>query len=77
MDKDYVEELRKMYEVSYREIESSAVVVTEMGEVDYSTNSTIQKYIGDGYKLIDSNRFGEGLEPCGEFLVFVKKQYKV
>lgn len=78
MDKDFMESLRKMQEMEYRQIDSSAVVVAELGEVGYETNETIKKYINDGYKLIDANRFGEGLEQCGEFLVFVKnKDFKV
>lgn len=76
MDKEFIETLRKMQEIEYRQIDSSAVVVAESGEVDYETNETIQKYISDGYKLIDANRFGEGLEQCGEFLVFVINKEK-
>ena len=73
MDKDYIEALRKIYEMGYRETDGSAIVVAELGEVDYETNETIQKFVNDGYKLIDSNSFGEGSQVCGDFLVFVKK----
>ena len=59
MDKDTIEALRKMQELNYRQLDSSAVVVAEMGEVDYST---------------DTNKFGVGPLQCGEFLVFVKKK---
>ena len=74
MDKDTIEALRKMQELNYRQLDSSAVVVAEMGEVDYSTNETIRKYTNDGYKLYDTNKFGVGQLQCGEFLVFVKKK---
>lgn len=73
MDKEYIETLRKMQEMEYRQIDSSAVVVVESSEVDYETNETIRKYVNDGYRLIDANRFGEGSQVCGEFLVFVKE----
>ena len=74
MDKDTIEVLRKMQELNYRQVDSSAIVVAEMGEVDYSTNETIRKYKDNGYKLLDTNRFGVGPVQCGEFLVFVKKK---
>ena len=74
MDKDTIEALRKMQELNYRQVDSSAIVVAEMGEVDCSTNETIRKYKDNGYKLFDTNRFGVGPVQCGEFLVFVKKE---
>jgi hypothetical protein len=74
MDKDTIEALRKMQELNYRQLDSSAVVVAEMGAVDYSTNETIRKYTNDGYKLYDTTKFGVGALQCGEFLVFVKKK---
>ena len=74
MDKDTIEALRRMQELNYRQVDSSAIVVAEMGEVDYSTNETIRKYKDNGYKLLDTNRFGVGPVQCGEFLVFVKKK---
>lgn len=74
MDKNTIEALRKMQELSYRQLNSSAVVVAEMGEVDYSTNETVRKYTNEGYKLFDTNKFGVGPLQCGEFLVFVKKK---
>ena len=52
MDKDTIEALRKIQELNYRQLDSSAVVVAEMGEVDYSTNETIKKYTSEGYKLL-------------------------
>lgn len=73
MDKKIIEELRKIHEIEYRQIDSSARVVVEFGEVDYEKNETIKKYKSKGYELFDSNRFGEGPRQCGEFLVFVKK----
>ena len=63
-----------MQEQGYREIDSSAIVVAELGVVDYSTNETIKKYTNEGYKLFDTNKFGVGPLQCGEFLVFVKKK---
>jgi hypothetical protein len=72
MDKEFIEGYRKILEMSYREIDSSAIVVVELGEVDYETNETIKKYRSKGYKLMDANRFGEGLEQIGECLVFIK-----
>ncbi len=74
MDKEIIEALRKMQEQNYRQLDSSAVVVAEMGEVDYSTNETVRKYTNDGYKLFDTNKFGVGALQCGEFLVFLKKK---
>ena len=76
MDKKEIEILRMMQEQGYREIDSSAIVVAELGKVDYSTNATIKDYVNKGYKLLDSNRFGEGFEQIGEFLVFVKNKEK-
>ena len=72
MDKNEIEILRMMQEEGYREIDSSAIVVAELGVVDNSTNGTIKDYLNKGYKLLDSNRFGEGSKQIGEFLVFVK-----
>ncbi len=72
MDKRYIEMLRSMQEHQYREIDSSAIVTVEPGVVDYDKNETIREYKSKGYKLFDSNRFGEGFEQIGEFLVFVK-----
>lgn len=74
MDKNEIEILRMMQEQGYREIDSSAIVVAELGVVDYSSNVTIKDYLSKGYKLFDSNRFGEGSQQIGEFLVFVKKK---
>jgi hypothetical protein len=73
MDNKIIEELRKIHEIEYRQIDSSAIVVVEFGEIDYETNDTIKMYKSKGYKLFDSNRFGEGLHQCGKFLVFVRK----
>ena len=72
MDNSYIEILRSIQEQQYREIDSSAIVTVESSLVDYDNNETIKEYKSKGYKLFDSNRFGEGLEPIGEFLVFVK-----
>jgi hypothetical protein len=74
MEKSDIENLRKLYELSYQEGDSTAIVVVEYGEVDYENNETIKEYRNKGYKLIDSNCFGEGLEQIGEFLVFVKRK---
>ena len=72
MDKFDIENLRRFYELSYQEDDSSAIVEVELGKVDYENNETIKNYRNKGYKLIDSNRFGEGLNVIGELLVFVK-----
>lgn len=74
MEKNEIEILRMMQEQGYREIDSSAIVVAELGVVDLSTNGTIKDYLNNGYELLDSNRFGEGSKQIGEFLVFVKKK---
>ena len=74
MEKNEIEILRMMQEQGYREIDSSAIVVAELGAVDLSTNGTIKDYLNKGYELLDSNRFGEGSKQIGEFLVFVKKK---
>jgi hypothetical protein len=74
MDKEMIEALRKMQELNYRQLDSSAIVVVEMGEVDYSTNETVRNYANKGYKLYDTNKFGVGPLQCGEFLVFVKDE---
>lgn len=74
MEKNEIEILRMMQEQGYREIDSSAIVVAELGVVDLSTNGTIKDYLNKGYELLDSNRFGEGSKQIGEFLVFVKKK---
>jgi hypothetical protein len=74
MEKSDIESLRKFYELAYREEDSSAVVVVEMGEVDYANNKTIKEFQENGYEMIDSNRFGEGFRQIGEFLVFAKKR---
>jgi len=73
MDNKIIEELRKIHEIEYRQIDSSAIVVVALGEIDYETNDTIKMYKSKGHKLFDTNRFGEGLHQCGEFLVFVRK----
>lgn len=73
MDKTDIENLRKLYELSYQENDSSAIVIVELGEVDFEKNETIKSYRNKGYKLIDSNHFGEGLNVIGELLVFVKE----
>ena len=44
MDKDTIEALRKMQELNYRQLDSSAVVVAEMGETRLS-GSTQAKVI--------------------------------
>jgi len=74
MDIKELESLRMFHEMAYKEIDDSAIVVVEKGNVDYENNPTIKDYESKGYKLFDSNRFGslEGVE--GEFLVFVKKK---
>jgi hypothetical protein len=74
MDKNDIESLRKFYELTYQQDDSSAVVVVEYGEVDYSNNATIKDYQEKGYTLIDSNAFGEGFNKIGEFMVFAKKK---
>ena len=74
MEKNEIEILLMMQEQGYREIDSSAIVVAELGVVDLSTNGTIKDYLNNGYELLDSNRFGEGSKQIGEFLVFVKKK---
>ena len=74
MEKNEIEILLMMQEQGYREIDSSAIVVAELGVVDYSTNETIKKYTNEGYKMFDTNKFGVGPLQCGEFLVFVKKK---
>jgi len=72
MEKSDIESLRKFYELAYQEDDSSAVVVVEYGEVDYTNNKTIKEFKENGYEMIDSNRFGEGFKQIGEFLVFAK-----
>ena len=72
MEKSDIESLRKFYELAYQEDDSSAVVVVEYGEVDYTNNKTIKEFKENGYEMIDSNRFGEGVKQIGEFLVFAK-----
>jgi predicted DNA-binding WGR domain protein len=74
MEKSDIESLRKFYELAYQEDDSSAVVVVEYGEVDYTNNKTIKEFKENGYEMIDSNRFGEGFKQIGEFLVFAKKK---
>ena len=74
MEKSDIESLRKFYELAYQEDDSSAVVVVEYGEVDYTNNKTIKEFKENGYEMIDSNRFGEGFKQIGEFLVFAKKR---
>lgn len=61
MEKSDIESLRKFYELAYQEDDSSAVVVVEYGEVDYTNNKTNKEFKENGYEMIDSNRFGEGL----------------
>ena len=55
MDNKIIEELRKIHEIEYRQIDSSAIVVVALGEIDYETNDTIKMYKSKGYKLFDSN----------------------
>ena len=74
MEKSEIESLRKFYELAYQEDDSSAVVVVEYGEVDYTNNKTIKEFQKKGYELIDTNAFGEGFKQIGEFLVFAKKR---
>ncbi len=74
MDKSTIENLRKFYELTYQQQDSSAVVVVEMGEVDYANNDTIKEFNAKGYRLFDSNKFGTMIDgTIGEFLVFVKR----
>ncbi len=72
MDKNDIEELRRFYEMIYRQENSTAiVVVAELEEVD----TIIGKYYEKGYAFFDSNRFGAmGARDVGEFLVFVKEE---
>ena len=53
MDNKIIEELRKIHEIEYRQIDSSAIVVVALGEIDYETNDTIKMYKSKGYKLFD------------------------
>ncbi len=72
MEKDTIELLRRFYELTYRQDNATAIVVSaELGEVD----ATIKEYQEKGYVLYDSNRFGAmGEGAMGEFLVFIKKK---
>ncbi len=72
MEKDTIEQLRKFYELAYRQEDGTAVVVaSEINEVD----ATIKKYQEKGYTLSDSNRYGTmGEGSVGELLVFTKKK---
>ena len=55
MEKNEIEILRMMQEQGYREIDSSAIVVAELGVVDLSTNGTIKDYLNKGYELLDGH----------------------
>jgi hypothetical protein len=76
MEKEVIEAFRKRHEQAYRKIDCSAIVVAELGvgfgDVDFETNETIKLYKSKGYKLLDVDMFGEDMEQCGVFLVFVK-----
>ncbi len=74
MEKSTIENLRKFYEQTYQQQDSSVIVVVEIGEVDYANNATIKEYNAKGYRLFDSNKFGTAIDgTIGEFLVFVKR----
>lgn len=51
MEKSDIESLRKFYELAYQEDDSSAVVVVEYGEVDYTNNKTIKEFKENGYEI--------------------------
>ena len=53
MEKNEIEILRMMQEQGYREIDSSAIVVAELGVVDLSTNGTIKDYLNNSGRLLD------------------------
>ncbi len=73
MNKSELEQLRRFYELTYRMENSSAIVVAELGTVDYTSNATVREYKDKGYRLLDTNRFGTISDgTVGEFLVFVK-----
>ncbi len=72
MDKNTIEQLRKLHELTYRQEDNTVVVVaSDIKEVD----ATIKKYQEKGYAFSDSNRYGTmGEGTVGEFLVFTKKK---
>ena len=71
MDKDFLERVRLMNEIVYRQEYSKdivAVLNSEPGE--YENNPTIIEYKEKGYRLFDANMCGAGNE-LGEILLFI------
>lgn len=73
MDKEFIENLRRMHEDAYRKIDSSAVVKAVMGDADSELKSIVETYKESGYVLVDINNFGMGSTHLGEFLVFFRQ----
>lgn len=74
---DFAEKFRQINELAYRsQGYSDAKAVIIEGEVDYDSNPTVKEYIEKGYRIIDENRFGMGLQSQGTIVVFVKNQEK-
>lgn len=57
MDNKIIEELRKIHEIEYRQIDSSAIVVVALGEIDYETNDTIKMYKSKGQMLMPGQEY--------------------
>ncbi len=74
MDKDFIENLRRMHEDAYRKIDSSAVVVIVMGDADSELKRVVESYKTRGYMLVDINNFGMGSTYLGKFLVFFRQK---
>ena len=74
MDKEFIENLRRMHEDAYRKIDSSAVVKAVMGDADSELKSIVETYKESGYVLVDINNFGMGSTHLGEFLVFFSQK---
>ena len=74
MDAKLIEGVRCMNQIDAWETygKDAVAVVSKGSPGNYDDNPTVMEYKAKGYKLVDSNMFGQGNE-TGEILIFVKK----
>ena len=74
MDAKLIEVMRCMNQIDAWETygKDAVAVVSKGSPGNNDDNPTVMEYEAKGYKLVDSNMFGQGNE-TGEILIFVKK----
>ena len=75
MDAELIERMKRIYQISAWETygKDAIAVLSEGTPGIYDNNPTINEYKTKGYKLVDANMFGHGVE-TGEILVFAKME---